>query len=246
MAELAIPLIGLASAYLLSNQKKNGGPKPLAASSGSAAATVTEGYVNMGKPVNSMPNVSVPPDNYPVFKPKTGYDANEYSNFPNPNAATDKYYDQSVYEEVANGGPDFGGKTQFGDAYQQRRQVMSLTGKPIDAAEFKHNNMAPFFRRQNTWSHHRRQRARVGVGHIERHWITVGQQNGGCTAVQTARELQLRVRHAKHERLHAVAPNAVQQNVQREAVGGGACGAGSGQGLHRRRQRRLQFRHGCA
>jgi hypothetical protein len=145
MAELAIPLIGLASAYLLSNQKKNGGPKPLAASTGSAAATVTEGYVNMGKPVNSMPNVSVPPDNYPVFKPKTGYDANEYSNFPNPNAATDKYYNQSVYEEVANGGPDFGGKTQFGDAYQQRRQVMSLTGKPMDAAEFKHNNMAPFF-----------------------------------------------------------------------------------------------------
>lgn len=147
MAELAIPLIGLASAYLLSNQKKNdGGPKPLAASSGSAAAApVKEGYVNMGKPVNAMPNVSVPPDNYPVFKPKTGYNANEYSNFPNPNAATDKYYEQSVFEEVANGGPDFGGKTQFGDAYQQRRQVMSLTGKPMDAADFKHNNMAPFF-----------------------------------------------------------------------------------------------------
>jgi hypothetical protein len=141
MAELAIPLIGLASAYLLSNQRKNdGGPKPLAASN-----PVKEGYVNMGKPVNSMPNVSVPPDNYPVFKPKTGYDANEYSNFPNPNAATDKYYEQSVFEEVANGGPDFGGKTQFGDAYQQRRQVMSLTGKPMDAADFKHNNMAPFF-----------------------------------------------------------------------------------------------------
>lgn len=145
MAELAIPLIGLASAYLLSNQRKNdGGPKPLAASS-AAAAPVKEGYVNMGKPVNAMPNVSVPPDNYPVFKPKTGYNANEYSNFPNPNAATDKYYEQSVFEEVANGGPDFGGKTQFGDAYQQRRQVMSLTGKPMDAADFKHNNMAPFF-----------------------------------------------------------------------------------------------------
>jgi hypothetical protein len=115
---------------------------PLAASS---ATQLKEGYVNMGRPVNAMPNVSVPPDNYPVFKPKTGYDANEYSNFPNPNAATDKYYEQSVFENVANGGPDFGGKTQFGDTYQQRRQVMSLTGKPVDAAEFKHNNMAPFF-----------------------------------------------------------------------------------------------------
>lgn len=145
MAELAIPLIGLASAYLLSNQKRSGSnPKPLAASS-AAAAPVKEGYVNMGRPVNAIPNVAVPPDNYPVFKPKTGYDANEYSNFPSPNAATDKYYEQSVFENVANGGPDFGGKTQFGDTYQQRRQVMSLTGKPMDAADFKHNNMAPFF-----------------------------------------------------------------------------------------------------
>ena len=147
MAELAIPLIGLASAYLLSNQKKNPvapNSQPLAASS-VGASHLKEGYVNMGRPVNAMPNVVVPPDNYPVFKPKTGYDANEYSNFPNPNAATDKYYEQSVFENVANGGPDFGGKTQFGDTYQQRRQVMSLTGKPMDAAEFKHNNMAPFF-----------------------------------------------------------------------------------------------------
>jgi len=145
MAELAIPLLGLASAYLLSNQTKHAKPKPLAASSGAAAPLLAEGYTNMGRPVNAMPNVAVPPDNYPVFKPNTGYDANEYSNFPNPNAATDKYYEQAAYEEVVNGGSDFGGKTQFGDNYQQRRQVMSLTGKPMDAIDFKHNNMAPFF-----------------------------------------------------------------------------------------------------
>ena len=144
MAELAIPLLGLAGAYIMSNQKKKDGvPRPLAAASN--AAPVKEGYVNMGRPANAMPNVAVPPDNYPVFKPNTGYDADEYSNFPDSNAATDKYYEQSAFVEVANGGPDFGGKTQFGDTYQQRRQVMSLTGKPVDAAEFKHNNMAPFF-----------------------------------------------------------------------------------------------------
>ena len=134
MAELAIPLLGLAGMYIMSNQKKN--PKPLAA---------VEAYENMGKSANAIPNVSVTPDNYPVFKPQTGYNANDYSNFPNPNATTDKYYEQSAYEDVANGGPDFGGKTQFGDKYQQRQQVMSLTGKPVDASEFKHNNMAPFF-----------------------------------------------------------------------------------------------------
>ena len=88
MAELAIPLLGLASAYLLSNQPKR--PSPL-------ARAATEGYANMGRPVNAMPNVAVPPDNYPVFKPNTGYDANTYSNFPNPNAATDKYYDCLLY-----------------------------------------------------------------------------------------------------------------------------------------------------
>ena len=147
MAELAIPLLGLASMYLLSNQKKNNDPKAFSGvgAAAPAPAPVTEGYVNMGRPANAVPNVAVPPDNYPVFKPNTGYDANEYSNFPNPNAATDKYYVQAAYEEVANGGSDFGGKTQFGDSYQQRRQVMSLTGKPMDSAEFKHNNMAPFF-----------------------------------------------------------------------------------------------------
>jgi hypothetical protein len=96
MAELAIPLLGLAGMYIMSNQKKNNNPKPSSSFSGAAAA-LTEGYENMGKPVNSMPNVVVPPDNYPVFKPKTGYNADEYSNFPNPNAATDKYYEQSAY-----------------------------------------------------------------------------------------------------------------------------------------------------
>jgi hypothetical protein len=143
MAELAIPLLGLAGMYLVSNQKKNNNVPPKAFSGGAPAPV--EGYENMGKPVNAMPNVEVPSDNYPVFKPKTGYNTDEYSNFPNSNAATDKYYEQSAYEEVANGGSDFGGKTQFGDNYQQRRQVMSLTGKPMDAIDFKHNNMAPFF-----------------------------------------------------------------------------------------------------
>jgi hypothetical protein len=84
MAELAIPLIGLAGMYIMSNQKKT----PVIPNSQPLdAAHLKEGYVNMGKPVNAIPNVAVPPDNYPVFKPKTGYDATEYSNFPNPNAA---------------------------------------------------------------------------------------------------------------------------------------------------------------
>ena len=58
MAELAIPLLGLAGAYLMSNQRKNTRPAaPLAASTGSAlaasataatasATTIAEGYTN--------------------------------------------------------------------------------------------------------------------------------------------------------------------------------------------------------
>jgi hypothetical protein len=78
MAELAIPLIGLASAYLLSNQKKKngGGSNGGGSNSGPMPLASKEGYENMGRPVNAVPNVAVPPDNYPVFKPKTGYDAN--------------------------------------------------------------------------------------------------------------------------------------------------------------------------
>jgi hypothetical protein len=37
MAEIAIPLIGLAGAYIMSNQKKNSKPKPLASSTSAAA-----------------------------------------------------------------------------------------------------------------------------------------------------------------------------------------------------------------
>ena len=46
--ELAVPLLALGGLYVSSNQENK-----------------KEGYENMGKPVNSLPNYEQPPINYP-------------------------------------------------------------------------------------------------------------------------------------------------------------------------------------
>lgn len=114
--ELAIPLVALGGFYVISNQSKK------------------EGYENMGKNDNNLPNTHIPAKNYPTLAPVSKSNVERY---PNSNAVTDKYYDEQVYEKVANK-PD-----QFGDKRTQGE--LSLTGKPIEKSTFKHNNMVPFF-----------------------------------------------------------------------------------------------------
>jgi hypothetical protein len=135
MAEIAIPLVGLATAYFLSN-KKDINKKDI----NKKTDTVTEGYENTKIPITNTVDV---PNNFPSFESKSGYTP-DYSNYSTPNAATDKYYKQSVYKKIVNGGDDFGGKTQFGVDYQDQDQLLSLTGNVIDTSNFKHNNMAPY------------------------------------------------------------------------------------------------------
>ena len=119
MAELAIPIIALGGLYIASNQKK-------------------EGYINMGAPKNALANVVPPPipENYPVTKgvdPQTNV---EY--YPNPNQATDEYFQQNVFEKIEQNNPEH---SVGGGVIPQ----MSLTGTTIDKTNFKHNNMVPFF-----------------------------------------------------------------------------------------------------
>ena len=119
MAELAIPIIALGGLYIASNQKK-------------------EGYNNMGAPKNALANVDPPPipENYPVTKgvdPQTNV---EY--YPNPNQATDEYFQQNVFEKIEQNNPEH---SVGGGGIPQ----MSLTGTTIDKTNFKHNNMVPFF-----------------------------------------------------------------------------------------------------
>jgi hypothetical protein len=57
------------------------------------------------------------------------------NNYSNPNTATDKYFDQNVYEQNVRKGISVGRDPQ---------QIYSLTGNYLDSDQFKHNNMVPF------------------------------------------------------------------------------------------------------
>ena len=83
--ELAVPLIALGGLYVASNQEKK-----------------KEGYENMGKPVNSLPNYNEPPVNYPTLKGVKNTNPNKYRD---SNTVTDRFFKPSVYQEFKNG-PD--------------------------------------------------------------------------------------------------------------------------------------------
>lgn len=119
--EIAVPLIALGGLYVSANQENK-----------------KEGYENMGKPTNSLPNYEKPPVNYPKLKPVTSNNASPNAPYENPNVVTDRYFKQSAYEDNRNG-PD-----QFG-SISKTNQFTSLTGEVVSKNELKHNNMAPFF-----------------------------------------------------------------------------------------------------
>ena len=129
--ELAIPLIALGGMYVISNQKKN-----MNTNNGQNK----EDFTNMGirtnlgvKTDNYLPNVNIQPQNYPVTNNKELVD--NIQEYPNPNAATDKYFNQNLYEEKERANQKMGNNIQ---------EVYSLTGDYLSSTEFKHNNMVPF------------------------------------------------------------------------------------------------------
>ena len=119
--ELAVPLLALGGLYVSSNQENK-----------------KEGYENMGKPVNSLPNYEQPPINYPKKPPVTGNNARPNTPYRDPNVVTARFFKPSAYEDYRNG-PD-----QFG-SMAKTNQFTSLTGEQVSKNELKHNNMAPFF-----------------------------------------------------------------------------------------------------
>ena len=126
--ELAIPLVALGGMYVISNQKK---PK--------------ENFNNMGIKTNLqektpesrfsnyLPNTNVPPQNYPIMNNKELIDNVE--EYPNPNVATDKYFNQNMYEQKERAGVPVSNNMQ---------EFYSLTGDYMSTKMFKHNNMVPF------------------------------------------------------------------------------------------------------
>ena len=115
--ELALPFIALGGLYVISNQQKK---QPI-------------GQTNEGFRNNGLPNTNIPPQNYPVTDNKQLVDT--VQQYPNPNTATDKYFNQNVFELKDRAGVKTGSEIQ---------QIYSLTGNYMDSKEFTHNNMVPF------------------------------------------------------------------------------------------------------
>lgn len=132
--ELAIPLVALGGLYITSNMSKDNANQGTKQNGMSQSKLTQEGFVNMGQPVNYLPNMNVPVDNYPVQGKGLGPD--QIREYPNGRAVTDQYYNQTVYEREANKGVRVGSDIQV---------IYSLTGEPIDKNNFEHNNMVPYF-----------------------------------------------------------------------------------------------------
>jgi hypothetical protein len=116
--ELAIPILALGGMYIISNKDKKSVPKP-------NDSGVIEGFKN--KVVNT--NTNAPhPENFPAVRAANDFD--DLNNYENANAATDRYFQQEIYQQQASSDPN---------------TFYSLTGESVPLDNFTHNNMQPFF-----------------------------------------------------------------------------------------------------
>jgi hypothetical protein len=88
---------------------------------------ITEGFTQR------LPGTDIPRENYPIIAPVSKDNINYYED---SNQVTDKYFDQTVYQNAAAQGKPTGENIQ---------QIFSLTGQTMDKSDFTHNNMVPFF-----------------------------------------------------------------------------------------------------
>jgi len=136
--EIAIPLIALGGMYVVSNQSNQNCSKK------EIKQSRKENYTNMGIRSNLgvktselhgnyLPNTEIIPQNFPVSNINQLVDT--IQEYPNPNAATDKYFNQNLYQQ----------KTRNNVAVSSNIQdVYSLSGNYLNSDQFKHNNMTPF------------------------------------------------------------------------------------------------------
>ena len=136
--EIAVPLIALGGMYVISNQKNEDCTKK------EIRKMTQENFVNMGiksnlatrdseRFGNYLPNTNIPPQNFPVLNINQSVDTTQ--NYPNPNSATDKYFNQNLYQQKERKGVDVGKNPQ---------DIFSLTGNYLKSEQFNHNNMMPF------------------------------------------------------------------------------------------------------
>ena len=127
--ELAIPLIALGGMYIVSNQQ----PSQSCKTENRKTQKNQENFTNMGANRNYLPNTNPPPQNFPITNINQLVDT--VQEYPNPNAATDKYFDQNLYQQKVRNNVPVGKNPQ---------QIYSMTGNYLDSEQFKHNNMVPF------------------------------------------------------------------------------------------------------
>jgi hypothetical protein len=135
--ELAIPLVALGGMYVISNQNTNNSKKdnskPKENFNNMGIRTNLQTSTNDSRFSNYLPNTNIPPQNYPIMNNKELVDT--VQEYPNPNSATDKYFNQNMYQQ----------KQRAGDPVTSNiPQIYSLTGDYMASKEFIHNNMQPF------------------------------------------------------------------------------------------------------
>jgi hypothetical protein len=126
--EVALPLIALGGMYVISNQKSN-----TSCNDKTQNFKKKENFTNMGARPNYLPNTNIPPQNFPVSNINQLVET--VSEYPNPNVATDKYFNQNVYQNRVKSNEPVSNDIQ---------QIYSLTGNYLESSQFKHNNMVPF------------------------------------------------------------------------------------------------------
>ena len=132
--EIAIPLIALGGMYVVSNQTNENSNKKEVRKSNQEKFTNMGIRSNLGvKTDNYLPNTNIPPQNFPVSNVNQLVDT--VQEYPNPNTATDKYFNQNLYEQkVRNNIP----------VSQTIQDIYSISGNYLNSEQFKHNNMVPF------------------------------------------------------------------------------------------------------
>jgi hypothetical protein len=131
--ELAIPLVALGGLYVISNQKEGFKKKSKENFNNMGIKTNLQEKTTESRFSNYLPNTNVPPQNYPIMNNKELIDNVE--EYPNPNVATDKYFNQNMYEQKERAGVPVSNNIQ---------EFYSLTGDYMSTKMFKHSNMVPF------------------------------------------------------------------------------------------------------
>lgn len=136
--EIAIPLIALGGMYVVSNQSNENCAKK------EINQLRKENFTNMGMRSNLavrtselhgnyLPNTNIPPQNFPVTNINQLVDT--VQEYPNPNTATDKYFNQNLYQQKSRTNQHVSSTIQ---------DIYSMSGNYLKSEQFKHNNMIPF------------------------------------------------------------------------------------------------------